>query len=200
MAEIQAVIFDVGGVYLQGSFVDFVNRGYRALSIEKTYSASEEITFDEDFNKGHIGAEECFTRYFGVPITNIQMQDILKLWKSTWKLQPEMSGLVKKLRENHRLSILSNSDPVNSLEYSRKGWYDPFEVLVLSHVVGIIKPDKRIYELTLERLKTPGESCVFIDDQERNLIPAQELGMKTVLYKTLEQLTRELAKIGVKIN
>jgi len=199
MVKIQAIIFDAGGVYLQGNFSDFVNKGYKVLGLNKTFSTKEEIVFDHDFNLGKVGAEDCFRRYFGVPITDMQMQEILKLWKSAWNLQPEMRDLVIRLKDNYVLAILSNSDAVNSYEYKRKGWFNSFNVLILSEEVGILKPDKKIFELTLERLGIPGESCVFIDDQEKNLIPARELGMKTVLYKNLEQLTSELEKIGVEL-
>lgn len=197
----QAIIFDAGGVYLQGNFSDFVNRSYKVLGLNKTFSTQEEIVFDEDFNKGKVSAEECFRKYFGVPIKKYtQMQEILGLWKTTWKLQPKMRRLVNKLSDNYTLAILSNSDYLNTSEYKRKKWLDPFSVLVLSHEVGILKPDRRIYELTLERLGIPAESCVFIDDQEKNLVPARELGMRTILYRNLEQLTSEFERNGVKLN
>lgn len=197
MEKIQAVILDAGGVYLQGSFVDFVNKSYRVLEIKKTFSTKEEVVFDEELNKGTVSAEECFCKYFGVSMTDKQMKEILRLWKSTWSLQPEMQGLVRRLQDNYTLAILSNSDLVNSQEYSRKGWYDPFKVLVLSHEQGILKPNKRIYEITMEKLGFPAELCVFVDDQEKNLIPARELGMITILYRNLEQMIEDLRKIGV---
>jgi len=197
--EIKAIIFDAGGAYLEGNFTDFVNKSYKLLGIDKTFFIKEEIVFDEEFNLGKISAEECFRKFFGVPINDKQMEEIIKLWTTTWKLNPEMEEFVKKLGENYILAILSNSDPVNHQEYSRKGWFLPFKHLILSHEIGILKPDKRIYEITLEKLGIPGESCLFIDDQEKNLVPAREFGMKTIVYKNFIQMKEELEKIGVKI-
>jgi putative hydrolase of the HAD superfamily len=54
---------------------------------------------------------------------------------------------------------------------------DRFDVVVLSDQVGLRKPDPRIFELTAERLGLPAAECVFADDTEDNLPPAQELGM-----------------------
>jgi epoxide hydrolase-like predicted phosphatase len=198
MTKIKAIIFDAGGVYLEGNFTDFVNKSYKVLGINKTFSTKEEVVFDSNLNLGRVSLEECFRKYFGVPINESQMQEIIELWKTTWKLAPQMEDFVKKLSEKYSLAILSNSDLVNSLEYKKKGWYNPFDLLVLSHEVGILKPDKRIYELTVERLGLPGEACVFIDDQGKNLAPAAEFGMSTILYRNLEQLKDELERIGVK--
>lgn len=200
MTKIQAIIFDAGGVYLQGNFSDFVNRSYKVLGLNKTFSTQEEIVFDEELNLGRVTAKECFRRYFDVPINDSQMEKIMGLWKTTWNLKPEMRRLVDKLEDDYVLAILSNSDSVNYQEYLRKRWFEPFNVLVLSHIIGILKPDKRIYEITLERLGVPAESCVFIDDQEKNLVPARELGMRTVLYKNSEQLMSEFERIGIKLD
>ncbi len=43
------------------------------------------------------------------------------------------------------------------------------------------KPLPRSYEILLERIKTPADECVLIDDLVRNLLPARELGMTTIL-------------------
>lgn len=196
---IKAVIFDVGGVYLQGSFIDFVNKSYKVLGIENTFHADKEVVFDSDYNRGKITAEECFRKYFGVPISDKQMERIFELWTTTWKATDEMLDLVRRLKGNYKLAILSNSDLVNSRKYRERGWYSNFEVLVLSHEEGILKPEQKIYDITLERLDLPASECVFIDDQEDALIPAREMGMQTLLYKSMEQLKRELADLSVKL-
>lgn len=43
------------------------------------------------------------------------------------------------------------------------------------------KPLPRSYEILLERIETPANECVLIDDLLRNLLPARELGMTTIL-------------------
>jgi putative hydrolase of the HAD superfamily len=72
----------------------------------------------------------------------------------------------------------------------------------LSCDVGMVKPDKEIYELLVERLKENGvvsEETVFIDDKEENLVPARELGIETILFEDSEQMIRDLREIGVSI-
>lgn len=50
-------------------------------------------------------------------------------------------------------------------------------MVVLSDQVGVRKPDPRIFELTAERLGVATSACLFVDDTEENLPPAQNLGM-----------------------
>jgi putative hydrolase of the HAD superfamily len=43
------------------------------------------------------------------------------------------------------------------------------------------KPDPLAYQRALEILGVPGESCILVDDTPRNLIPAKDVGMTTIL-------------------
>jgi putative hydrolase of the HAD superfamily len=52
-----------------------------------------------------------------------------------------------------------------------------FDVVVDSGFVGVRKPERRIYELTLARLDRTPERVVFVDDVEANVQAACELGM-----------------------
>jgi putative hydrolase of the HAD superfamily len=70
---------------------------------------------------------------------------------------------------------------------------DIFELVVDSAFVGMRKPERRIYELTLERLGgLRGEQCVFVDDLEVNCEGARELGMTAVRFEHAEQAIAEL--------
>jgi putative hydrolase of the HAD superfamily len=68
-----------------------------------------------------------------------------------------------------------------------------FELIVDSAFVGMRKPEREIYELTVERLGgvTPAE-CIFIDDTDVNCDAARELGMSTVNFKSSEQAISEI--------
>ena len=74
-----------------------------------------------------------------------------------------------------------------------------FEVVVDSGFVGCRKPDREIYELTLERMGglPPGE-CLFIDDTDVNCDAARGLGMSAVHYRDNDQAIGEMrAALGL---
>ncbi|GAB4449874.1 MAG: hypothetical protein Kow0031_32330 [Anaerolineae bacterium] len=57
-----------------------------------------------------------------------------------------------------------------------------FERIIDVHAVNFItKPDPLAYHQALALLDVPGQGCIMIDDKPRNLIPAKDLGMTTIL-------------------
>jgi putative hydrolase of the HAD superfamily len=67
-----------------------------------------------------------------------------------------------------------------------------FEVVVDSGFVGYRKPDREIYDLTLERMGVPAEECLFVDDIDVNCDTARELGMSAVHYQYNDQAIAEI--------
>jgi putative hydrolase of the HAD superfamily len=62
-----------------------------------------------------------------------------------------------------------------------------FDIVVDSAFVGTRKPERRIYELTLERLGVPAGAALLIDDIEVNCDAARKLGMQAVWFRSTEQ-------------
>jgi putative hydrolase of the HAD superfamily len=73
-----------------------------------------------------------------------------------------------------------------------------FEVVVDSGFVGVRKPDRRIYEITCERLGVEPEECVFVDDFGHNCDAARELGMTAVWFRDTDQAVAELRDVIAK--
>ena len=62
-----------------------------------------------------------------------------------------------------------------------------FDVVVDSAFVGSRKPERRIYEITLERLGTAPDATLFVDDVEINCQAARELGMEAIHFRSTAQ-------------
>jgi epoxide hydrolase-like predicted phosphatase len=58
-----------------------------------------------------------------------------------------------------------------------------FDTVVDSHEVGLRKPDRAIYELTLGRLGSVAQESAFLDDVQSNVDAASRLGMHGVLVE-----------------
>jgi putative hydrolase of the HAD superfamily len=68
-----------------------------------------------------------------------------------------------------------------------------FEVVVDSAFVGSRKPEREIYDITLERLGgVKPQECVFVDDIDVNCEGARELGMHPVRF---EETSRAIAEV-----
>ena len=66
--------------------------------------------------------------------------------------------------------------------------------MVDSAFVGSRKPEPRIYEITLERLRVPAGATLFIDDVELNCTAARELGLGAVWFRSTEQTIAEIER------
>jgi putative hydrolase of the HAD superfamily len=106
-----------------------------------------------------------------------------------------MIDLMREVKEQgHRMALLTNN--VREWEPLWRTMLpvdEIFEVVVDSGFVGCRKPDREIYELTLERLGgTDPKQCLFIDDTNVNCDAARELGMSAVHYRHYEQAIGEI--------
>jgi epoxide hydrolase-like predicted phosphatase len=70
-----------------------------------------------------------------------------------------------------------------------------FDVFVESSVVGLRKPDPRIYEHVCREMEVRPEEAVFLDDIGRNLKPARSLGMHTIKVEDPDRALEELERV-----
>lgn len=186
---------------MNGSVVKFVDRACKILGISKPPAERvTDVIFDPALNKGKMTLENCFRKYFGVPISDGQMKKLVNLWVNNWRPAEDVTSIIRSLKRlNYRLAVLSNSEATNCRFFSGKGWYGHFDALFLSHELGVAKPDLRIYEIALRKLKEKPGECLFIDDQEACLKTARKIGMRTILFTSAARLKKELAKIGIRL-
>ncbi len=66
-----------------------------------------------------------------------------------------------------------------------------FDCIIDVRAMGYMsKPDPEAYRRALEILGVAGDECLLVDDRARNLAPAKELGMITVLVSNEKAATR----------
>ena len=112
------------------------------------------------------------------------------------EIPPDILQTVKKLKaEGTKLCLVSNADIIDKKYWDISPLKQYFDAAVFSCDVGIVKPDKRIYSLAMERLgATPGESIFIGDGGSDELLGAKSAGMTTVLTEFLtvkDHATRE---------
>lgn len=89
--------------------------------------------------------------------------------------------LLTRLKTGFRLGVVSNfyGNLQTVLEEARLS--DLFEVIIDSNVVGVRKPDPRIFQLGLAGLALGGGDVIFVGDSyERDIVPATAVGMRAV--------------------
>jgi putative hydrolase of the HAD superfamily len=112
---------------------------------------------------------------------------------------PPMIELMRDLRgRGLRMALLTNNVREWEPQWRAKlpEIDEIFEVVVDSAFVGMRKPDRAIYELTLERLgDIAANECLFVDDVDVNCETARSLGMQAVHYLDPDQAIAEIQTI-----
>lgn len=103
---------------------------------------------------------------------------------------PEMHELVRWAAGNYHVGLLSNIGS-GFVEDMMKHNLVPdveYAAIIDSSQVGVIKPDKKIYEIAQERAKVPAKEILFVDDSRANLIPAQAQGWHVMWFNDYDPL------------
>ena len=101
-----------------------------------------------------------------------------------------------------RLAILSNElDLFYGVEFRKRfPLIEFFDVIVDATYTKILKPDPRAYERVIAELGLPRESCVFVDDQLKNIEGADAVGLPNVHFdvtRPADGYARALSLLGL---
>jgi putative hydrolase of the HAD superfamily len=200
---IRAVISDFGGVLttpLIESFLAYQRE--TGIALEDLGAAMGRLMEKDEgrhplfeLEKGFLSEDE-FTRRLGEELGR-ELHTMRDVYFEHLHPNEPMIAFLRSLRDSGlRLALLTNNvkewEPLWKAKLPEVD--DLFEVVVDSAFVGMRKPDREIYELTLERMGglRPGE-CLFLDDIEVNCDAARELGMTAVRFHDNDQAIAELS-------
>ena len=195
------VFFDWSGVVADDSGDDFIDLSLR--DIGATDLQIREIIKNEfsQFMLGQISENKYWDKLKNNYGLNVDDSHIG--YFNNWQgIKPNIYiiELVYKLKSNgFKIGLISNIiSPVRDI-IKQFGYYDVFDEAILSCEVGLLKPQKDIYELALHRMDAVAQESIFIDDKPLNLDTANTMGFVTLLAKNPEQIIEEVNKlIGIK--
>lgn len=94
---------------------------------------------------------------------------------------PGMAEVVPELARRYRLGIIANQPREVEPLLEERGLLPYFEVRAVSDVLGLEKPDPRIFLWALEQAGVePGEALMIGDRVDNDIRPARALGMRTL--------------------
>ncbi|MFZ6026146.1 MAG: HAD family hydrolase [Chloroflexota bacterium] len=197
--DIQALIFDIGGVLVRT--VDRSPRTALARRLGMTYEALEELVFGGESGRraqrGEISAQEQWAHVCR------QLEWPLDRWLALQqeffagdRLDTELIDDIRTWRRRYKTGIISNAlSDVRATIASQWHFEDAFDVIVTSAEVGVMKPDARIFQVALQALAVQPQQAVFIDDFPRNVEGAKVIGMQAIHFRNPGQVKDELRQL-----
>ncbi|GAP48846.1 HAD family hydrolase [Streptomyces azureus] len=101
--------------------------------------------------------------------------------------------MLRRMREHMPLVLVTNATLELESDLASLGLSDLADHVVSSARVGVVKPDREIYEIAAKRAETDIERCLFIDDRLENIEAAVALGMTGLHYRKPEDLQKALS-------
>ena len=204
---IRAVISDFGGVltspliesflaYQEESGVRFEDLGRAMMRIAER--SGEHPLFE--LEKGRITEADFLSSIESELKGPVKLGSLRDTYFAHLRPNGPMIGYMRELRDRGlRMALLTNNVREWEPHWRSKlpDIDEIFEVVVDSAFVGMRKPERGIYELTLEQLGdgVHAEECVFVDDTDVNCDAAAELGMQAVRFRDSDQAIAELEEL-----
>lgn len=124
--------------------------------------------------------------------------DLHAHFRSNGLLNAPLVETVRDLKQTYRIGLLSNTCTAEITPLLEQNGLKPlFDVIVISSETGFAKPDPEIFKYALEKLSATPEHTVFIDDSERNIHTARDLGLHTIRYIDHDQARSDLSALGL---
>ncbi|MBP9758994.1 HAD-IA family hydrolase [Candidatus Dojkabacteria bacterium] len=199
---IKAICFDLDGVYFtQESFLKFKKAIGINSTEEKTnfvFHKSEQIS---DFKKGLIGENDFWNFVRKELNLTLKNEEIFEFLRDSYSVDENVKKTVEKVKGlGLKACICTNNFETRIRELDNKfNFLKDFEVKIISHEVGVMKPDIKIFEELIRNTKVEPNEIVYSDDTAEKLEGANKLGINTFVYEGFDKFVEKLQEFGVKI-
>lgn len=194
--RIRAVVFDIGGVLEITPATGWLEKWEKRLHMKVSDIDERLKSMGKDGGLGTCSEEEW--RKGLREITRMDQAQVDEFMEELWteylgELNAELAAYFTGLRPRYKTALLSNSFlGARRREQERYKFSEMTDLIIYSHEVGVAKPERRIFELTCERLGVQPAEMAFLDDFEPNVTAAQESAIHAVLFRETRQAIADL--------
>lgn len=203
MTAINTIIFDLGNVLIDWNPLHVFDENYFDSQEKREFFFSHICTMDwnEQQDEGRSIVQATMELIEKFPDWEQPIRDYYGRWT-------EMLGgpivesvkIFRQLKESgkYKTYALTNWQAglfdIALVRYNFLHWFDG---RVVSGEEKMRKPFPEFYQLLLNRYNVKAEEALFIDDNLRNVMAAEKLGIKSICYQSHSQLKNDLAIFGI---
>ena len=196
----QAVIFDIGNVLTRWQPEAFYDRVIGEDRRRALFAAVDLHGMNDRIDEGALFRETIYDWAEAHP----EWAPEVRMWYARWidPASPRIEGSICLQR-----ALRARGVPVFALtNFGRHTFEDAlpkmdflqdFDRLYVSGVMGVIKPDPRIYQMVEEDCGLPPESLLFTDDRADNITAAARRGWRTHQFESWQGWAARLVAEGL---
>lgn len=199
---IRNIVFDVGNVLVEYSWermlqsLHITGEAYDAVAKATALSPmwnelDRSLLSDEEILEGFIKNAPEYEKEIRLVWDNIS--------ESVHCYDYSVEWVQKFKKKGYQTYILSNYSK-HGYELTRQElpFVEDMDGVLFSYEVKLVKPEPESYQTLLNKFQLKPEECVFMDDNEKNVIAAREAGIHAIHFKNKEQAEAELEALGVR--
>jgi len=153
----------------------------------------ENYDFHRRFERGEVSEEEFLTKVSGFINNKVAKETLIDVYSKIFTVNEDVVSVLSELKKRYKLVLLSNTNIFHQkYGWNEYGFLKIFDRLILSHEVGSVKPEEKIYRAVEEYTKLPSGEHIFIDDIFEYTEAAKSLGWDAIQFKSYSQLVNEL--------
>ena len=191
-----AIVFDLGNVLIPVDYdilINKLNRLEECLGERFIEYYRSHYSVHRDFERGKIPEDVFIDQMLKVIDNKIDAETFLKYYSDIFTVNEEVVSLLPKLKKNYKLFLLSNTDSIHqNYGWQKYEFLKYFDKLILSHEVGAVKPEEKIYRAVEAASSLPSEEHFFIDDIREYVDAAKNIGWTAVQFMGYEKLLEDL--------
>ena len=104
-------------------------------------------------------------------------------------------GMLRQVRAHCPVVLVTNATVWLDEDLALLGLTDLADEVINSSLVGVAKPERRIFEMAADRVGAAADRCLFVDDRQENVDASIRLGMQGIVYRTPADLRVALSPI-----
>ena len=163
------------------------------LDSKKIYDAFFDSEITRAFEKGLISPREFHKRAEKLLGLKLSYKDFVPIWNDIFWEDEEACAIARQLKGRYKLFLLSNVNRLHFEHIQKKfAIIKIFDEIILSFMVGAIKPDKRIFDDVVRRAGGDKKAILYIDDREDLIKEAMALGIDSVRFENAQHLAGTL--------
>lgn len=199
---IKVIIFDLGKVVLEHSYEDMFELLSKNFEISADQIKDLFSQIKEEWSTGKIDVNFVAKEFSKLIKKPKSVHKIVESWQKEHDVRTKINNqtlrIVDSLRKSYAVILLTNTIDLHYNAVAKTGLYQHFDKIYPSFKLGLRKPDKRIFQYVLKEMKIKPDEAIFIDDKVENTKAAQSLGIKSITFRSTQDLKVQLEKYKVK--
>jgi putative hydrolase of the HAD superfamily len=198
---IKNIVFDLGNVLVPFNYqivIDRLNRVEAGLGDYYQKFYSENYHFHRDYERGQLTDDEFVAIMLGAVNHKIDAETYCHMFSEIFTVNEDVAALLPVLKRKYRVFLLSNTSAIHQrYGWARYSFLQHFEKLFLSHEVGAVKPEAKMYQAVMDFTGDAPETHIFIDDVAEYAQGARAMGWDAIQFTGYSDLEAALTVRGI---